>query len=63
MPELNDFTALERCDRCNAQAYLELAIPGGKATLLFCIHHYRENLPGLMRAGALMVRDGRLVSH
>ena len=31
-------TALDRCDRCSAQAYVQ--IKGGTGDLLFCGHHY-----------------------
>jgi hypothetical protein len=31
-------TAADRCDRCGAQAYVELSLERGK--LLFCAHHY-----------------------
>ena len=31
-------TALDRCDRCGAQAYLRVFLPSG-GELLFCAHH------------------------
>ncbi len=31
--------ATDRCDRCNAQAYVRVVLPGG-ADLLFCGHHW-----------------------
>lgn len=34
-------TALDRCDRCGAQAYILAELPSGGA-LLFCKHHSRE---------------------
>ena len=33
-------TALDRCDRCNAQAYVKIA--GSTGELLFCGHHYND---------------------
>jgi len=33
----------DRCDRCGAQAYVRVTLPGGE--LLFCAHHYREHAP------------------
>ncbi|WP_218219878.1 hypothetical protein [Nesterenkonia sp. Act20] len=33
-------TALDRCDRCGAQAYVRAALPSG--VLLFCNHHARQ---------------------
>ena len=35
-------TALDRCDRCGAQAYLRVELAGG-GELLFCAHHGREH--------------------
>ena len=35
-------TASDRCDRCGAQAYLRVELPGG-SDLLFCAHHGREH--------------------
>ena len=38
--------ALDRCDRCGAQAYLRVTLASG-GELLFCAHHgkkYEENL-------------------
>ena len=39
-------TALDRCDRCGAQAYVRVELPGGNE-LLFCAHHGREHGPKL----------------
>ena len=35
-------TALDRCDRCGAQAYVRVELSGG-GELLFCAHHGREH--------------------
>lgn len=35
-------TAVDRCDRCGAQAYLRVQLRGG-GELLFCAHHAREH--------------------
>ncbi len=35
-------TAVDRCDRCGAQAYLRVQLKGG-GELLFCAHHAREH--------------------
>jgi hypothetical protein len=40
--ELPSLTALDRCDRCGAQAYLRVEISEG-LELLFCAHHAREH--------------------
>lgn len=36
-------TAVDRCDRCGAQAYVRVVLPVGE--LLFCGHHAREHAP------------------
>jgi hypothetical protein len=35
-------SAVDRCDRCGAQAYLRVELTGG-GELLFCAHHAREH--------------------
>ena len=35
-------TALDRCDRCGAQAYVRVSLTAG-GELLFCGHHFREH--------------------
>ena len=35
-------TALDRCDRCGAQAYVRVRLAAG-GELLFCGHHFREH--------------------
>ncbi|TLP96551.1 hypothetical protein FEF26_08845 [Nesterenkonia salmonea] len=39
-------TALDRCDRCGAQAYIRAVLASGGA-LLFCNHHGRDVEPKL----------------
>ena len=55
-------TALDRCDRCGAQAYLRVELAGG-GDLLFCAHHAREHGDKL-REVAVAVQDetGKLVN-
>ena len=54
-------TALDRCDRCGAQAYMRVELAGG-GELLFCAHHGREHSDKL-REIAVSVHDetGKLV--
>ena len=35
-------TASDRCDRCGAQAYVRVVLPGG-SDLLFCRHHAKSH--------------------
>lgn len=46
--------ALDRCDRCGAQAYVRAVLSAGE--LLFCAHHGREYGEKLSQ-GALLVED------
>ena len=41
-PSTAPLTAVDRCDRCGAQAYLRVQLQGG-GELLFCAHHAREH--------------------
>ena len=58
--EVHGMTSLEaadRCDRCQAQAFVRVAVAGGQ--LLFCAHHYREVEASLAAAGATVLEDRR----
>lgn len=46
------FTALDRCDRCGAQAKLRALLANG--TLLFCGHHGKKYGFALVDAGAFI---------
>lgn len=35
-------SATDRCDRCQAQAYVRVVLPGG-SDLLFCGHHWSRH--------------------
>ena len=39
-------TAVDRCDRCGAQAFIKAVMSGG-LELRFCAHHGNEHLPKL----------------
>ncbi|MCW2726577.1 MAG: hypothetical protein JWN35_3498 [Frankiales bacterium] len=49
------FSALDRCDRCGAQAFVRAVLASGD--LLFCAHHGRE-YGAALAASALVVEDG-----
>lgn len=55
---MQGMTAEHRCDRCGAQAYVEVALENEAGTLLFCAHHSEEHLPALEPTNA-MVADHR----
>lgn len=42
------FTAMDRCDRCGAQAYVWALLPNG-LELLFCAHHNRQHSSALTK--------------
>lgn len=44
-------TAVDRCDRCGAQAYVRATMLSG-SELLFCAHHWNENEVALRAVGA-----------
>lgn len=44
-------SAVDRCDRCGAQAYVRVTLPAG-SELLFCAHHGREYAPKLRELDA-----------
>ena len=48
-------SATDRCDRCNAQAYVRVVLPGG-ADLQFCAHHWSRH-EGALRPRAEQVID------
>ena len=48
-------TALDRCDRCGAQAYVRVVLSAG-GDLLFSGHHFREH-EARLRPLALDVQD------
>jgi hypothetical protein len=55
-------SALDSCDRCGAQAYVRVVLPGA-GELLFCAHHARQHAEALARV-AVEIQDetGRLSS-
>jgi len=48
-------TAMDRCDRCGAQAYVRALLPNG-LELLFCAHHNRQYASALSRV-AVEIHD------
>ena len=48
-------SAMDRCDRCGAQAYVRVVLNAG-GELLFCAHHFREH-ESRLRESATEVHD------
>ncbi len=44
-------SALDRCDRCGAQAYVRVKLPTG-GELFFCAHHGRQHEDALRQVAA-----------
>jgi hypothetical protein len=59
---IRDLTALDRCDRCGAQAYVRVELTTG-GELLFCAHHAREHADKLQQvAASIYDESGKLAS-
>jgi hypothetical protein len=53
------FTALDRCDRCGAQARVRATLAGG-GDLLFCGHHARLHADALAKVALTVAGDSSL---
>lgn len=49
-------SATDRCDRCNAQAYVRVVLPAG-TDLLFCAHHWSAYEEALRPQAAQIVDE------
>ena len=54
-PLIGTLTAVDRCDRCGAQAYVRVLLPS-RRELLFCAHHNRQ-YPSALTKIAVEIRD------
>ncbi|MEY4323495.1 MAG: hypothetical protein RL410_1276 [Actinomycetota bacterium] len=52
--------ASDRCDRCGAQAYVRVVMPGG-GQLLFCGHHFSANAQALKSQAVEIVDETHLI--
>jgi hypothetical protein len=52
-------TAMDRCDRCGAQAYVKVQLPFGD--LLFCGHHYSANAAALAETAISILDETHLI--
>lgn len=53
--DARELTALDRCDRCGAQAYVRIVLGSG-SELLFCGHHWHDN-EARLREIAVSIQD------
>jgi hypothetical protein len=61
-PSSPALTAVDRCDRCGAQAYLRVELQTG-GELLFCAHHAREHGDKLREIAANVVDETHKLGH
>lgn len=54
---LIEFTALDRCDRCGAQAYTLAKRDDMPTELMFCLHHSKRYREIMMDEGWTIVDD------
>ena len=55
MAPTKPLNATDLCDRCGAQAYVRVVLPGS-AELLFCAHHNRQHADALAKI-AVEIQD------
>jgi hypothetical protein len=60
-PNTAALSAVDRCDRCGAQAYLRVELQSG-GELLFCAHHAREHGDKLREIAANVVDETHKLS-
>ena len=61
-PNTAALSAVDRCDRCGAQAYLRVELQSG-GELLFCAHHAREHGDKLKEIAANVVDETHKLSQ
>lgn len=54
-------SATDRCDRCQAQAYVRVVLPSG-ADLLFCGHHWNAHESALRPTAAEVIDETHLLA-
>jgi len=59
--DMISLTALDRCDRCGAQAYAVARRSGVKSDLLFCLHHRKEFFDSLVMDHWTIIDDGQAI--
>jgi len=53
-------TGFDRCDACNAQAYVRVTLPSGQ--LMFCAHHARAHKPAYERIAVSILDESDKLS-
>lgn len=52
-------TAMDRCDRCGAQALVQVLFVTAGSELLFCNHHFVKHADAIGAQAGLVVTDDR----
>ena len=60
-PAPHAFTALDRCDRCGAQAFMRAVLSSGD--LLFCAHHGRAHESALRDVASDIQDESHLLAE
>ena len=58
---MNSIEIIERCDRCNAAAYM--VAENENLSLFFCLHHAREHNESLERQGWEVTYDFKAIEQ
>lgn len=56
-PLARELNVIDRCDRCNAQAFVQAILPRQEEMdqeILFCGHHFRKHTAALIAQGLLI---------
>jgi hypothetical protein len=61
LPRVWRLKATDRCDRCGAQAYVRVLLPG-RRELLFCAHHNREHASALAKIAVEILDETQRLS-
>jgi hypothetical protein len=62
VPSAGRLTAVDRCDRCGAQAYIRAVLPS-QLELLFCAHHGRKHASALATVAAEIQDETARLAH
>jgi hypothetical protein len=61
LPRVWRLKVTDRCDRCGAQAYVRVMLPG-RRELLFCAHHNRQHASALAKIAVEILDETQRLS-
>jgi len=62
LAHIGRLTAMDRCDRCGAQAYVRVLLPS-RLELMFCAHHNRQHASALAKVAAEIQDETRRLTR